>query len=180
MATNMARTHKELRPEDLTAIVDTREQLPWTLAPLQVRRGTLATADYSIAGLTDPANGIAVERKSLEDLLGCIGQHRERFENEMRRILAYRTRAVIVEAPWGCLELGQWRSRLKPPQVIGSVLGWIERGIPFLFAQNASEASTMAARFMFIAARRRFYELGAFHESLPLRGSEIVESDLAG
>jgi DNA excision repair protein ERCC-4 len=66
----------ELRPEQVVAIVDTREQLPLDLAPLAVEVGTLATGDYSVRGLVDV---IAIERKSLPDLLGCIGQ--DRIEN---------------------------------------------------------------------------------------------------
>ena len=38
----------ELQPADVTAIVDTREQLPLDLSPLRVERGTLATGDYSV------------------------------------------------------------------------------------------------------------------------------------
>ena len=64
----------ELRPDQVTAIIDNREQLPLDLSPLQTVAGTLATADYSVRGLETV---VAVERKSLSDMLGCIGQHRE-------------------------------------------------------------------------------------------------------
>ena len=48
--------------ENLTAIVDLREQLPLDLSPLRTIRGTLATGDYSVQGLE---NIVAIERKSL-------------------------------------------------------------------------------------------------------------------
>ena len=51
-----------IRPENLTAIVDSREQLPLDLSPLRTIRGTLATGDYSVQGLE---NIVAIERKSL-------------------------------------------------------------------------------------------------------------------
>ncbi len=158
-------TRKTLKPEDVTAIVDTREQRPWVLAPLRTEKGTLYTGDYSVKGLE---NEIAIERKSLEDLLGCVGQSRERFEDCVQRLLGYPVRAVIVEASWGELEAGAWRSKISPTSAVGSVLGWVARGIPFMFAGDASKGSTMAARIMFIAARRRFEELGAFYESLKI------------
>jgi len=60
----------ELKLENITAICDTREQRPLNLAPLQVVTGTLATGDYSVQGLE---NIVAIERKSLSDLLGCVG-----------------------------------------------------------------------------------------------------------
>ncbi len=76
----------DLKPEHVVAIVDTREQLPLGLTPLQSVEGTLTTGDYSVAGLK---HVVAIERKSLPDLLGCIGQQRDRFDREVQRLLAY-------------------------------------------------------------------------------------------
>ncbi|NQU21949.1 MAG: hypothetical protein HQ567_11755 [Candidatus Nealsonbacteria bacterium] len=67
----------ELKPETITAVIDTREQTPLDLSPLQTIPGTLATGDYSVRGLE---HVVAVERKSLPDLLGCIGRDRSRFD----------------------------------------------------------------------------------------------------
>src|ERR1700676_181303 len=98
----------ELSPEAVTAIIDTREQTPLDLAPLRVELGTLATGDYSVAGLETI---VAIERKSLPDLLSCIGQERERFDREVVRLLAYPVRALVVESTWSELEAGDWRSK---------------------------------------------------------------------
>ena len=67
----------ELKPEAVVAIVDSREQLPLDLSPLQMTVGTLKTGDYSVAGLTAY---VALERKSESDFLACVGVERERFE----------------------------------------------------------------------------------------------------
>ena len=75
----------ELKPDQVVAIIDTREQAPLDLSPLRSEAGTLATGDYSVKGLV---NVVAIERKSLTDLLGCIGQDRERFDREVIRLLA--------------------------------------------------------------------------------------------
>lgn len=167
-------SRKELRPEDITAIVDTREQTPWGLAPLQTIRATLTTGDYSIVGLTG-VDGIALERKSLGDLLGCIGGSRLRFSEELERMHAYRTKAVIVECSFQEFAAGGWRlgigplrSKVDPKAAMGSVLGWIAEGIPFLFCPTPEDASICAARMLFIAARRRFIELGGFYDGLKL------------
>ena len=101
----------ELKPAQVTAIVDTREQIPLDLKALLTMRGTLQTADYSILGLE---HVIALERKSLSDLLGCVGVERERFEREVQRLLAYPVRALVVEATWPDLEQGEWRSKVTP------------------------------------------------------------------
>jgi hypothetical protein len=41
----------ELKPEQVTAVIDTREQCPLDLSPLQIVTGTLATGYYSVQGL---------------------------------------------------------------------------------------------------------------------------------
>lgn len=145
----------KLKPENVTAIVDTREQLPLDLSPLQTVQGTLPTGDYSIQGLQ---NVVAIERKSLPDLIGCVGRDRERFDREVQRLLAYPVRALVIEATWGELELGEWRGRVTSSAAIGSVLGWIASGLPVLMAGDHGRAGKMVGRLLFTTARRRFRE----------------------
>jgi len=146
----MGRPRKKLEASDITAVIDNREQRPWGLAPLKTIKGTLTTGDYSVLGLE---HEIAIERKSLDDLLGCIGQRRDEFDRCIKRMLAYPVRAVIVEASWFQLEQGGWRSHITTAAAMGSVCGWIAAGIPFVFAGDAEKASIAAARILFIAAR---------------------------
>ncbi len=143
--------------------MDTREQLPLDLAPIKMERGTLPTADYSILGLE---HMIAVERKSLADLLGCIGQERERFERELQRLLAYEARALVVEASWADIERGDWRQKVDPRAAMGSLIGWLAMGIPIVMAGNREAAQKFVGRFLFIAARRRWRELLVFEDGL--------------
>jgi DNA excision repair protein ERCC-4 len=146
----------DLRPEDVTAIIDSREQLPFDLSPLKSKIDTLDAGDYSVRGLE---NQIAVERKSLADLVGCCGVERERFERELQRLLSYATRAVVVEASWADLERGEWRSKLTPQSATGSVLSWIGSGVPFLFASSREAAQRATSRLLFSAARHRYREI---------------------
>lgn len=159
----MARS--ELKPEDLTAICDTREKTPLDLSPLTVERGTLVTGDYSVKGLESV---IAIERKSLQDLIGCIGRDRERFEREVMRLIAYETRAIVVEADFGALERREYRGAVSPSAAMGSVLGWVSAGLPVLFAGDHERAGRMVSRLLFIAARRRWREAQAFTAGLKL------------
>ncbi len=151
----------ELKPDQVTAIQDTREQFPLDLAPLAVEVGTLTTGDYSVRGLED---FVAIERKSLSDLLGCVGQARERFDREILRLLAYPTRALVIEATWQDLEQGGWRSQVTPQAAIGSVLGWIAQGVPVVMAGDHARAGRYVSRLLFIAARRRWRELRSLAE----------------
>lgn len=148
----------ELPPELVTAVIDSREQLPLHVAPLKSIIGTLATGDYSVVGLESV---IAIERKSLPDLIACVGQERERFDREVQRLLAYSTRAVVVEAAWCELERGEWRSKVTPAAATGSCLGWIAQGLPIVFAGTRPAAAKVVSRLLYIAARRRWREARA-------------------
>jgi ERCC4-type nuclease len=154
-ATPAIRIPADLRPEQVTAVIDTREQLPLDLSPLQTVSGTLATGDYSVQGLE---HVIAIERKSLSDLLGCVGQERERFDREVQRLLAYPVRALVIESTWAEIEMGGWRSKITPQAAMGSLLGWIAQGLPVIMAENHDRAGRYASRLLYIAARRRYRE----------------------
>jgi ERCC4-type nuclease len=144
--------------EAVRAISDTREQCPVDLSPLRVEVGTLATGDYSVAGLE---HVIAIERKSLPDLLGCIGQERERFDREIMRLLAYQVRALVVESTWPEIEAGQWRSKITPAAALGSLLGWGAMGLPIYMVGTHERAGRYIARLLVTAARRRWREARA-------------------
>lgn len=148
----------ELPASAITAIIDPREQLPLTL-PFRTVRQTLPTGDYSVVGLE---HVVAIERKSMQDLIGCVGQERDRFEREIQRLLGYPVRAVVVEDAWSRLELGGWRGKIKPQQAMGSVLGWIALGVPFIFAGTRDSAANAVARLLYLAARRRWREARTF------------------
>lgn len=146
----------DLPPASVVPAIDTREQLALELPSLAPPVfTTLATGDYSVIGLT---NVIAVERKSLDDLLGCIGQERERFEREVQRLLAYPVRCLVIESGWMALERGEWRSQVTPQAAVGSCLGWIAAGLPVLMAYDHTRAGKYVARLLYTAARRRWRE----------------------
>ncbi len=132
------------------AIVDTREKTAWRFAHLPAERGTLATGDYSVRGLETL---VALERKSLGDLVACCGRGRERFVAELVRLRAYRFRAVVVEATLAELERGGWPGKLAPSHVLGSIASWQARYCPFVFAGDADAAARWAERYLFQAAR---------------------------
>ncbi len=157
-ADHRARLPAELRPEQVTAIIDSREKCPLDLSPLPTVAGKLATGDYSVKGLESI---IAIERKGLPDLLGCIGQHRERFEKDVQRLLGHAVRTLVIECTWPDLERGEWRGQVTPAAAVGSVLGWIAQGVPAIMAGDHARAGRYVGRLLFIAARRRWREARA-------------------
>lgn len=148
----------DISPADLVAVVDTREQNPLDLEPLRQVAGTLATGDYSLRGLESI---IAIERKSLVDLLSCVGQERDRFHREVLRLLAYPVRALVVESTWPEIERGKWRSKVRAPAALGTVLNWISMGLPVIMAGDHCRAGRYVSRILFVAARRRWREARA-------------------
>lgn len=94
------------------------------IVPIEFKH--LATGDYSIVGLEDR---VCVERKSLEDLFGTLGQGRERFAREFERMNAMEHAAVVVEANWYEImrpadHRPQWRSEMHPRAVWATVFSW--------------------------------------------------------
>lgn len=116
---------------------DQREKAPWgfhgvhakgrdkgKLVLVRTEYACLPSGDYTIDVARDR---IAIERKSLEDLYGTIGQHRERFERELARLNALEFAAVIVEAAYDAAILHPpEHSRLNPKSVFHSVNAWEE------------------------------------------------------
>lgn len=141
---------------NFTAIIDSREQTPVNLMvkeglTLRSEVGTLYTGDYSIKGFE---NLIAIERKSLSDLMGCIGTGRERFEKEITRLRGYEVKCIVVEADWIDIENGNYRSKVNPNAAIGTLMGWIAQGIPITMAGDHQRAGMFIARMLYITARR--------------------------
>lgn len=164
------RPHSDLRAEDITGVVDTREQTPLALL-IPWERGTLAAGDYSVKGLE---HRIAVERKSLNDCLMCVGRERERFEACVKRMQAYETRALVIEASWNTIEVGAasplWRSQLKPTQVKAALFSWMKH-MSVILAGDSDRAANIVSGILFSAARERWRELQSFRGGLKLVGS---------
>jgi len=152
----------ELKPEHLVALIDSREQNPWCLDPLDCKIASLPTGDYSLEGLADL---VVIERKSLGDLLGVIGADRERFEKEMQRMMGFRHRVVVIEASWQELEAGDYRSKVAPAAACGTIAAWTGRfQVGFHFAGNRESAEKFAIRFLVNAARHELKRLAALQQ----------------
>ena len=128
-------------------IVDSREQAPFDFRAeiykgVEVEVGSLATGDYSLKGLEDV---VAVERKSLDDLIGCLSTGRERFERELARSRGLNAFMVCVESSWEDLVKARYRSRMDPHAAAQSVLSFAVKyrcGFHFAGSRPAAAYST--------------------------------------
>ena len=115
-------------------IIDSREQLPYCFQTPAVK-GTLTTGDYSLLGAEDL---IAIERKTLPDLISCLCNGRERFERELHRGKALEDYfAVIIESSFTDIVSGDYRSKMTPKAAIQSILAFSVRyRLPVFFVEN--------------------------------------------
>jgi ERCC4-type nuclease len=127
-------------------LVDTREQKRLCFGSHPTRIATLTTGDYSIEGITD---AVAIERKSLSDLYGCIGQSRERFERELERMSALHYGALVVEATLAEVLTGPPLSRVNPHAAFGSLMAWSVRGrLPIFFCGDRRLAAMTVMKLL--------------------------------
>jgi ERCC4-type nuclease len=122
-------------------------------------RSTLSTGDYSIRGLE---HLVAVERKTLQDLIGCVGKDRERFDREIQRLRAYETRALFVDGHIHTIRTKGYRGLVNPNAAISSILGWIQTGLPIVFCGDTAGMNDMMRRFLYITAQRYYNRLEPF------------------
>ena len=141
----------ELQPE-IILIKDTREPIygwdSYFTAPCVTR--CLRTGDYSLEGYE---RRISIERKSLDDLVSCLGKNRDRFEAELQRGNCMEYFAVIVEGTYSQLASGDYVSRLHPNSGVESISAFeVRYGIPFLFCGSQRLAARKCESLL-----RKFY-----------------------
>ena len=139
-------------------IIDSREQHPYEFTT-PTRTATLPTGDYSISGAE---NLIAIERKTADDLIGCLTRHRERFERELHRGMALQYFALVVESSLVDLSAGHYRSMMKPKAAIQSLLAFsIRYDLPIFFAENRDYGAQVTESLLLKFAREMEKRLDA-------------------
>ena len=81
----------------MVIIQDTREKEPFNFVfyGYETSVATLKTGDYTIEGYVDV---LSIERKkSPSELASNLGKYRERFENELERMVAFKYKYIVCE-----------------------------------------------------------------------------------
>jgi ERCC4-type nuclease len=94
---------------------------------------------------------VTIERKSLSDLLGCIGRERDRFVRELRQLRAFRFAALVIEARWPDIESGLYGglSQVNPNAVIGSLMAFaVKYGVVPIMADDHHTAARLVERLL--------------------------------
>ena len=129
-------------PEGFIVIIDTREQLPLFIERppkgLVMVRDYLEVGDYSARGFEK--GGITIERKTVPDLLNCLGNDRDRFKRELEKMRGYEWGAIVVEGTEANLYQYHDFSLMEPESVRQSVASIeIRYHVPFYFGKTREE-----------------------------------------
>ena len=128
----------------LVIVADSREQLPYEFIcanDVTVSRGTLNVGDYALKNVPS----FAVERKSLNDLIGSLFNDRERFRREFERAKEHGIKLhVVVECTFEQLRGGRYRSNVNPVSVLASIASFtLDYGCNFFFCNDRGGAEYM-------------------------------------
>ncbi len=138
----------------IPVIVDTREQEPYDFdsGGMTATRRALPAGDYSLDGWED---AVAVERKTLEDLIHTVIRSRKRFRTELERLAGYKAACIVVEANLDDILAEQYRSGAHPNAVLGSVVSIVvDLGVPVFFCSNRQAARAFVEGYL-----RRVYRI---------------------
>jgi DNA excision repair protein ERCC-4 len=136
-----------------TVAIDSREQLPLPITRLKSTTATLYSGDYSVIGAE---RQVAIERKSIEDLVACtMGENRERFERELTRMGGYYFRRLLIVGTREVLEAGLYHSNVNPKAVLASLSAWEVRfNVPVVFSATPQEAGRQVESWCYWIARQ--------------------------
>ena len=101
-------------------IVDSREKNPLNFT-VSTEVAGLKTGDYSVKGVEDK---IAIERKTINDLVGSLSTERERFQRELLRGKSLEFFALVIETTFDQLIQGKYKSKMTPQAVAQSLFAF--------------------------------------------------------
>ncbi len=131
-------------------LIDTREQDPLPIARYPSARATLNSGDYSFAG---GEHLLAVERKTIPDLVRSLTTERERFTRELERLRGYRFARLLVIGWPGQIEQGHYRSKTPPKAILHSLYSLEAKFVPVCWAPTPQEGAELVERWVFWFAR---------------------------
>ena len=142
-------------------LIDSREQKPYEFST-PTETATLPTGDYSISGAS---HLVAIERKSVDDLIGSLTRHRDRFEMELHRGMALSYFCLVIESSLMDLSNGHYTSRMNPKAAIQTLLTFSVRyGLPIFFAGNRSYGQRLTESLLLKFAREQGKRADIFNQ----------------
>lgn len=143
--------------KNLVFIQDSREQRGYEFPGRMVEVAALPVGDYSIKGLHERPE-IAIERKSLEDLVISLSSGRQRFERELMKARNLcRHFSIVIESDLNTIAKGEYRSKMQPKAVIQSLICYSVRfDIPVWFCGSREYAERVCQSILEKYAREYY------------------------
>jgi len=118
-----------------TIVIDTREQKPYVFTSGRVGsvKKALPAGDYSLEGFESQ---VAIERKTLSDLVSTVVHSQERFKRELKKLLEYKYAFIVAECSIEDIILHRYRSKVSPKALLGILSAIMVDYIPIYFAGN--------------------------------------------
>ncbi len=156
-----------------TVVIDSREQWPLPIQRLPTIRAGLYSGDYSVTGLE---NVFAVERKSVDDLVGCcVNSNRERFEHELHRLRGFRFKRLLIIGHREQVERGDYTSRITPPAVLGTLAAFeIRYDCPVCWADTPEAAASLVERWAWYFAREHVEAINNLFRNAQPKQEEVT------
>jgi len=124
----------------------------------------LPVGDYTLLGLE---NEIAVERKTLPDLVRSIIQERKVFIQKCEKMSGFRKKCLVVEGSLSSIKTPYEESQAHPNAVLGSLLAAQERWeIPIYFLDDFPLAEEFVASMLSKYHAYRWLEMNGFQRCL--------------
>ncbi|MDA8239657.1 MAG: hypothetical protein M0Z67_04700 [Nitrospiraceae bacterium] len=124
-------------------LIDTREKMPFDFSRFpnwisEEKRKKLHVGDYSIEGMETL---LAIERKTLSDLITTLMQQRQRFFKMCEQLANYHWRALFIEASYEDVKspYGEEYNTLAHPNAVSGTLDALEArfGIPVIYTSRS-------------------------------------------
>ncbi len=127
-------------------VFDTREKDEYTFGDVVTIKQKLDAGDYSVAGLEDR---IAIERKNIDDFVGTVIYHQDRFHEELILLARLEFSAIVVEASLKDILEHRYKSGVHPASVIGAAVAvMVEYRIPIIFAGSRQLACHVTQKIL--------------------------------
>lgn len=131
--------------------IDSREKNQLTFQRFKSERGTLQSGDYSVHGLE---HLFAVERKSIQDLVGSVTRERDRFERELHRLRGFRFKRLLIEGNEDAIINGRYHGRAEPKAILHSLYAFECRyDVPFVFGGDTGRCARLVERWAYWFSR---------------------------
>jgi ERCC4-type nuclease len=159
----------QLRAPRATAIIDTREQNPFSFSRFsrwfqRIEHRALPLGDYSIAGMEDSC---IVERKNLSDLIHSFTTGRDVFIARLRRMSQVPHRLLVITAAISQVKSRYPYSSIDPNQITQSLIAvLVGLQVPFLCADTHELGAELTASYLYQVHLHHWLDTNGYGRSL--------------